>query len=123
MAYKKFQELAIYQAIEDLGEWLVPHVGRFPKWLRPTLGARMIDALLGLLKACTAAYAARGGRRHQLLSEASAELDCLRLLIKLSTSLRQTSLSQFSHATQLMADVGRQLGGWQAAVRKGEGGQ
>jgi len=28
MPYKKFQELGLYQAIETLAEWLVPHVGK-----------------------------------------------------------------------------------------------
>ena len=37
MAYSTFQEQAIYQSVEDLAAWLVPHVGQWPKWLRPTL--------------------------------------------------------------------------------------
>ena len=50
MAYTKFQEQAIYQAIQDLAEWLVPHVGKWNKWLRPTLGHQTIECVLNMLK-------------------------------------------------------------------------
>jgi hypothetical protein len=120
--YKRFQEQAIYQTIEDLGTWLFPHVGRYTKALRPTLGSKTIDCLLDILRYCAAAYCAPSGRKYQLLVQASAELDALRMLISLSVSLRLTSHQQFAHASKLIGDLGKQLGGWLAVARKGEGG-
>jgi hypothetical protein len=35
-AYQTFETQAIYQAIHDLALWLTPHVGKWPKWIRPS---------------------------------------------------------------------------------------
>jgi len=58
MAYKPFQTQALYQAIEDLAAWLIPHVGRWPNWLRPTLGQSVLESILNILSGCTQAYGA-----------------------------------------------------------------
>ena len=117
MAYKKFQELALYQAIENLAEWLVPHIGRYPRWLRPTLGQETMVCLLNVLRSTTTAYGAPRARKLPYLEKASAELDGLRLLLKLSVTLHLTSIKQFEHASRLVGEVGAQLGGWLKQVR------
>lgn len=119
--YKKFQELGLYQAIETLAEWLVPHIGKWSKWLRPTLGQQTMECLMNLLRACTTAYGAPRGRKTAPLERASAELDGLRLLLKLSVTLRLTSLSQYEHVSRLIGETGAQLGGWLGQVRRDEG--
>jgi hypothetical protein len=78
MAYTKFQEQAIYQAIQDLAEWLVPHVGKWNKWLRPTLGHQTLECVLNILRTATTAYASPRGKKLPYLERASAELDSLR---------------------------------------------
>ena len=40
-AYQTFETQAIYQAIHDLALWLTPHVGKWPKWIRP----KAVDSL------------------------------------------------------------------------------
>ncbi len=122
MAYTKFQEQAIYQAIQDLAEWLVPHVGKWNKWLRPTLGQQTLECVLNILRAATTAYASPRGKKLPYLERASAELDCLRLLLNISVTLRMTSRAQFEYAAKLVASLGAQLGGWLSQVRQGEGG-
>jgi hypothetical protein len=122
VAYKAYQDAAIHQAIEDLAAWLVPHVGRYPKWIRPTIGSETIQSLLNVQRRCAEAYIAAPAHRLQFLQAASAELDCLRLLIKLSVSLRLTSHQQFGHVSLLLGETGRQLGGWLTHAKKGEGG-
>jgi len=117
MAYKKFQELALYQAIENLAEWLVPHVGRYPRWLRPTLGQETMTCLLNVLRSTTTAYGAPKARKLPYLEKASAELDGLRLLLKLSVTLRMTSIAQFEHVSRLVGELGAQLGGWLKQMR------
>lgn len=117
MPYKTFQELAIYQAIEDLAAWLVPHVGRWPKWLRPTLGHQTMESLMGLLRATVTAYGSPKGEKTRHLQRASAELDGLRLLLSIAVTLRLTSRDQYGHASLLLGVVGKQLGGWMSQVR------
>lgn len=72
---------------------------------------------MNLLRACTGAYGALQGQKAHYLERASAELDGLRLLLRISVSLRLTSYDQFAHASKLSGEVGRQLGGWLSHVR------
>ena len=123
MSYQKFETQAIYQAIHDLALWLTPHVGKWAKWVRPTLGQQVLDCSLGVFRACVSAYASPRPQRLQHLQRASAELDGLRMLLRLSVSLRLTSIKQFEHASGLVAEVGKQLGGWISAEKKDEGGK
>jgi hypothetical protein len=44
-AYQTFETQAIYQAIHDLALWLTPHVGKWPKWIRPTLGHQVMEGV------------------------------------------------------------------------------
>ena len=122
-AYQTFETQAIYQAIHDLALWLTPHVGKWPKWIRPTLGHQVMEGALNLFRACVSAYAAPKHQRLQYLNRASAELDGLRLLMRLSVSLHLTSLKQFEYVSGLVGNVGKQLGGWIGAARKDEGGR
>lgn len=78
MSYKPFQEQALYQAIEDLAAWLIPHVGKWPKWVRPTLGHQVLESVLGVLRSATMAYGATRAQKLSHLERASAELDGLR---------------------------------------------
>ena len=54
-AYQTFETQAIYQAIHDLALWLTPHVGKWPKWIRPTLGHQAMESVLNLFRACVSA--------------------------------------------------------------------
>lgn len=117
MAYTTFHQLAIYQAVEDLSVWLVPHVGKWPKWIRPTLGHHTMEALMGMLRALVTAYGSPKGEKLQHLRMASAELDGLRLLLSTAVTLRLTSRDQYAHVSALMGHVGKQLGGWLGQVR------
>ena len=122
MGYRKFEQMALYQAIEDLMAWMVPHVGRWPKWLRPTLGQHAMESMLGILRNATTAYGVPQAQRLQYLQRASADVDSLRMIIRVSVTLRLTSPKQFAHVSGLISEVGRQLGGWIRSVRQGEGG-
>ncbi len=121
MSYKKFEQMALYQAIEDLATWLIPHVGHWPRWLRPTMGQQAMESVMGILRASTIAYGAPHSHRLQYLQRASADLDSLRLLMRISVTLHLTSHKQFEHASRLIAGVGKQLGGWLRSVRQGDG--
>jgi len=80
-----------------------------------------MECLMNLLRACVAAYGAPKQKKLAHLQRASAELDGLRLLLRISVALRLTSLRQFEHASRLIGDVGKQLGGWLSSVRQGTG--
>jgi len=117
MTYVTFQELAIYQAIEDLSIWLVPHVGKWPRWIRPTLGHQTMESLMNVLRATVTAYGVPRNEKLQHLRRASAELDGLRLLLSTAVTLRLSSRDQYAHVSGLLGAVGKQLGGWMGQVR------
>ena len=109
--YKKFQELALYQAIEDLTLWLVhtyrkmaevdtaypgPGNHALPDEC-PTVGDN------GLRRAAGSQIAASG--------KASADLDGLRMLLRISVS-PSTSHQRFARISPLVGEVGNQIGGW-----------
>lgn len=107
---KRIQDQVIYMKIYDLSLWLFPHVGRYPKNERTALGLQTKQCLLELLKHVVLAYNSTKKLPH--LHEASAQLDLLRLFVRLSVDLRYTSVKQYEHASELINEVGRMLGGW-----------
>jgi hypothetical protein len=116
---KRIQDQAIYTKIYDLALWLIPHVGKYPKSERMIIGNQTKQCLLDLLKNVVLAYGKALKLPH--LQEASAQLDLLRLLIRLSVDLRYTSIKQYEYVSNLVNEVGRMLGGWLASRRE-EGG-
>ena len=121
MGYKRVQDLALYTKIYDLALWLFPHVKRFPRAERVLLGDYIKRALLDILKNTVLAYNAPKAQKLAYLELASANLDLLRLLIRLSVDLRLTSIRQYEHVSKMIDEIGRMLGGWLNSQR-GAGG-
>ena len=112
MTYKPFEALPLYQVIEDLSVWLIPHIGNWPAQLRPTLGNQVMNSLMEVFRELTLAYASLKAEKLPHLRMASAQLDGLRMLLKTAVSLHLTSFDQFAYVSSLTGNVGKQLGGW-----------
>jgi hypothetical protein len=56
LEYQRFEEQAICQAMHNLAAWLTPHIGKWPKWVRPTLGNQVMECVLNLFRACVSGY-------------------------------------------------------------------
>jgi len=111
MDTRRVQDQAIYTKIYDLTLWLFPHVAKFPKHERGGLALSIKQCDLELLRYVVLAYNSRMNKAR-FLESASAELDLLRLLIRMSVDLRYTSIKQYQFASELVNEVGRMLGGW-----------
>jgi len=111
MENRRVQDQAIYTKIYDLTLWLFPHVAKFPKHERSGLALHIKQCDLNLLRNVVLAYGSRINKA-QFLENASAELDLLRLLIRMSVDLRYTSMKQYQFASELVNEIGRMLGGW-----------
>jgi hypothetical protein len=94
----------------DLCLWLVPHINKFPRDHRFTLGDRIVGGLYDILEMLL--EAAYTGRKREVLLRANLKLEQLRYLIRLSKDLRLLSLQRYEHAAELTDEVGRMLGGW-----------
>lgn len=72
----------------------------------------MMDAALDLQEALFEAQTQRDAQRAASLRRADAALSKLRLYLRLASHWRWLSLSQYEHASAMVGEIGRLLGGW-----------
>ena len=96
----------------DLLAWLLPKSERFPRVYRHTVTRRLMDSALDVQDLLFEAQSASGPRRRTLLSRADAALNRLRLYLRLAYHWRWLSDGQYEHASGMVAEIGRLLGGW-----------
>lgn len=111
-------ETPIFPKTYDFLAWLVPLTNSFPRAQRHTVTQRLLDAALDFLERLVEANAARGPARLKLLEAADAELDKVRLYLRLAHHWRWMTPGQYEHAGRLIAELGRLLGGWQRVTRQ-----
>lgn len=116
------KEMVIFTRTYDLLTWLLPHCERFPKNQRFVITQRLQGAALDFQEAIFEANARHGAQRLQHLQSADAELNKLRLYLRLARQWDWLSSGQYEHVSRIVAEVGRLLGGWiRQAGRAGHG--
>ena len=105
-------QLIIYQKFYDLVVWLYPVINRIPKSHRLILGKHLEELCISLLLLIIKANKARSHARIELQSTISDELDCLRILIRLTKDLRFMSVKQYTLAAEKVNEIGRMLASW-----------
>jgi len=99
------------QAGHELLRWMIPHIDKFPRIHRFTLGERLESALLEVLELSVEAAFTRD-KRHAL-QRANLRLEVAKHLWRLAMELQQgVSVKQYEYGGRLMDELGRQLGGW-----------
>ncbi|MGB0713828.1 MAG: diversity-generating retroelement protein Avd [Gammaproteobacteria bacterium] len=111
-------DMVLFTRTYDLLQWLLPKTEQFPKAYRFTIGRRTADAALDLQEKLLLAAKRSGAARRQLLQECDAHLDAIRLYLRLALDWRWLNAGQYEHASRLVAEVGRLLGGWLRQVKK-----
>jgi len=111
-------EMPIFAKTVDFLAWLVPLTNNFPRAQRHAVTQRLLDAGLSFLERLVDANAVRGAERAKLLDAADAELDKVRLYLRLAHHWRWITPGQYEHASRLIAELGRLLGGWQKVTRQ-----
>jgi len=96
---------------------LLERVGRFPKNLRPSLGNRLIDRSLDVLREIVRLRYTRN--RRLLFAEANLLVEEVRILVRLAFERRLLSGPQYAEISVAVDSCGRMLGGW----RKADGGE
>jgi hypothetical protein len=89
---------------------LIERVGRFPKNLRPTLGNRIIDRALDVLRHIIRLRYTRD--RRPLFAEANLAIEEVRILARLAFERRLLSGHQYEELSEAVDGCGRMLGGW-----------
>lgn len=106
-------EPAVFSRWYETLRWMHEIAPRLPKFHRPTLVRRFLDAGLDLMRTVTDLRYTR--RRGQLFLEADRHLDKLRVIGRLMCDIRVLSRKQYERLAMEVDDVGRMLGGWKKA--------
>ena len=106
------KDMVIFTQTYDLLTWLLPQCERFPKTQRFVVTQRLQAAALDFQESIFEANARSGAQRLEHLHAADAQLNKLRLYLRLSRQWDWLSSGQYEHASRMVAGVGRLLGGW-----------
>lgn len=107
----------------DLITWIVERSNSFPKSQRFVVTKRLLDAALDFQELLIEANAQRGNRRKDRLIRADAELDKVRLYIRIAFKWGWLSDRQYEHVSRGIAEVGKLLGGWHKITRHSAAGR
>ncbi len=106
----------IFTRTYDLLCWLIPMTTKFPRQQRFVLAEAVQQTALRLQEQFVeAAYAERP---LPLLQASDVTLTKLRVYLRLCRDLELMSLNQYEHASRMVDEVGRLLGGWIKSLRK-----
>lgn len=106
------REMPIFTRTFDFLEWLVPQTNHFPKVHRHTITRRLLDAALNFQEELLEADVLRGQARLQRLTSADGFLNKIRFYLRLVHRYRWLNGGQYEHASRMVAEIGRLLGGW-----------
>jgi len=116
------EEMTIFPRTCDFITWLLPHTLNFPRSQRLVVTRRLQDAALNFQELIIEANACRGAARAAKLRAADAELLKVRLYLRLCEHWQWLTLGQYRHASAMVAELGRLLGGWLKTVTPGPSG-
>ncbi|MBM4431865.1 MAG: diversity-generating retroelement protein Avd [Chloroflexi bacterium] len=111
------QEMPLFTRTFDFVAWLMPITNHFPRSQRFLVTKRLLDAALDFQEAIIQANNCRGQERLCRLQRADEMLDCVRLYLRLAVRWQWLRAGQYQHGAQMVAEIGRLLGGWQRTMR------
>lgn len=113
------EDMVIFTRTHELLSWLLPRSMKFPASQRFVVTKRLQDAALDFQETLFLANAHAGRQRLAHLLDADAHLNKLRLYLRLVHQWEWLTAGQYEHASKLVAEVGRLLGGWLKQTRSG----
>ncbi|MDZ7266081.1 MAG: diversity-generating retroelement protein Avd [candidate division KSB1 bacterium] len=103
------EELKLVQKSYDLCQWLFNHTEKFPKSRRFSMAVRIENQFLDFLELVSLASYRK--QKLPLLQKADEHLFFLRLLVRLSHSMKLITTGSYEFAAQGLDEIGRMLGG------------
>jgi four helix bundle protein len=104
--------MVIFTRTVDFLTWLIPRTGGFPRSQRFVVTKRLQDAALNFQEHIIEANRLRGRARLERLRCADAELDKVRLYLRLAVHWEWLNEGQYRHVSQMVREIGGLLGGW-----------
>lgn len=109
----------IFTKTYDMLLWLIPRTTSFPRDQRFVLARHVQDTALQfqehLIDTATASRQDAALRR-QKLQQADVALTKLRFYLRLCRDLGYFKANQHRHVSDMLAEIGRLLGGWQKSI-------
>jgi hypothetical protein len=106
------ETLVIFTRTYDLLTWLIPKSMDFPRSQRFVVTKRLQDAALDFQEHIIEANRLRGRARLARLQDADADLDKVRLYLRLAVRWEWLKEGQYHHVSAMVKEVGDLLGGW-----------
>jgi hypothetical protein len=111
------QDMVIMTRTFDLLNWILPKAERFPRLYRFTVTQRLMDATLDFQEELFTAQNKRGQQRLHCLNQCDMYLNRVRLYLRLAHHWHWLSDGQYEHVSNMVAEIGRLLGGWMKQSR------
>ena len=109
-------EMIIFTRTFDFVSWLLPLTLHFPRSHRFVVTGRLQSAALTFQERLIEANSQKGAVRAAALRSADAELTKVRLYLRLCERWTWITSGQYQHASTMVAEIGRLLGGWLKTV-------
>jgi hypothetical protein len=106
------QPMVIFTRTYDLLSWLIPKTLGFPRSQRFVVTRRLQDAALDFQERIVEANRLRGTARLDRLRRADADLDKVRLYLRMAVQWGWLNEGQYQHVSKMVREVGALLGGW-----------
>ncbi|MCC5897354.1 MAG: diversity-generating retroelement protein Avd [Phormidium sp. BM_Day4_Bin.17] len=103
-------ELSIIQKTYDLVKWYIPILNRLPRSHKFTLGERMITGLYEFLEGLIVVQ--YSSKKFAQLKTLNGKLDVLRYQTRLLVDFGLMDEKRYAYVTQLLVEIGNELGGW-----------
>lgn len=113
------EQMVIFSRTYDLICWLLPLTLNFPRTQRFLVTSRLQNAVLNFQELLVEANSVREKSRAEKLRAADAELLKVRLYLRMCLRWEWIKEGQYRHVSEMVAEVGRLLGGWKKSVAPG----
>ena len=104
------KESPLYAKSYDFVRWLIPQTVKFPREQRFVIASRLQDATFDYMEALYRATEKR--QRYAVLLKADNQIKLIRFYLRLCHDLSLLNTRRFEHASRLLEEMGRLLGGW-----------
>jgi len=94
----------------DFIKWVIPHIAKFPRNQRYTLGERIESKLFCLLELLIEAQYSK--EKIEALKKANLAIEQIRYLFRLAYDLRLIGIKTYELSSKYLAGIGAQVGGW-----------
>jgi hypothetical protein len=112
------QQSPIFTKTYDLLLWLIPTTTKFPREHRFVMAKAIQETALRFQERLIEAGLAQGKTQQRALAQADVDLTKLRFYLRLCQDLGIITPRQYHHVAEMVAEVGRLLGGWRQSLHQ-----